>query len=217
MRYLTEYVEERCQKEDKARQGEEETRRRGDKEQGEASSNLSLVTSESDFALLCLDLDSFKPINDNFGHQKGDQVLRDLGRIFLSSVREGDVVARYGGDEFLIVLNGVGAEEAQRMVRRLQQEVENYDPGLVHAKLGNLRLGVSIGYACFPAEGRDCTTLLSAADSRMYGDKTDRKLGVMAERSKIPERGRRRVPLSAWLPDATSASPGRHPHSASAR
>jgi len=132
-------------------------------------------------ALLCLDLDSFKPINDNFGHQKGDQVLCDLAEIFCGAVRDADIVARYGGDEFLVVLRGAGAAEAQAMSQRLCDAVLAYDPGLTHAVLGSLRLGVSIGHGCFPADGRDCTALLAAADARMYREKTQRKLGALAE------------------------------------
>ena len=152
VRYLTQYVEDRC----KPAHGAPEP-----------------------FALLCLDLDSFKPINDNFGHQKGDQVLRDLAAIFLDAVRESDIVARYGGDEFLVVLHGAGAEEAGALARRLQQAVEAYDPGLVHERLGALHLGVSIGYGCFPQDGQDCAALVSAADTQMYREKTDRKLGKL--------------------------------------
>ena len=136
--------------------------------------------SES-LALLCLDLDSFKPINDNFGHQKGDKVLRDLADIFRDAVRDTDIVARYGGDEFLIALRGASAAEARTMCHRLHAAVLAYDPGLNHEDLGALRLGVSIGFGCFPADGSDCTALISAADSRMYRQKIQRKLGRLAE------------------------------------
>nr|MDQ2687025.1 diguanylate cyclase [Armatimonadota bacterium] len=148
---------------------------------------------EESFALMCLDLDSFKPINDNFGHQKGDQVLRDLSDIFRSSVRDGDIVARYGGDEFLIVLQGAGALEASAMIRRLQDAVGAYDPGLVHPRLGSLRLGVSIGFGCFPDDGRDCPALMASADRRMYENKTERKLGSLTLEA-TPRRARRTGP-----------------------
>lgn len=137
------------------------------------------ATSASRFALLCLDLDSFKPINDNFGHQKGDLVLKELARLFLTLVREGDVVGRYGGDEFVIMLDGADPAEAAALAQRIQAAVEQYDPKLFHPRLGDLRLGVSVGCACFPNDGGDIAALLSAADVAMYRDKTERKLGKL--------------------------------------
>ena len=132
------------------------------------------------FALLCLDLDSFKPINDNFGHQKGDQVLRDLSALFQSALRPGDVAARYGGDEFLVYVQDGTAENAEALAARLQEAVESYEPGLFHPRLGALHLGVSVGYGCFPDDGTDFASLIAAADAHMYREKTERKLGRLA-------------------------------------
>jgi predicted signal transduction protein with EAL and GGDEF domain len=69
------------------------------------------------------------------------------------------------------------------MADRLQASVEEYDPRLIHQKLGALRLGASIGYACFPSEGRDCAALIARADSGMYTNKTERKLGALVDRT----------------------------------
>ncbi|MDX1934557.1 MAG: diguanylate cyclase, partial [Capsulimonadales bacterium] len=141
----------------------------------------NLGAQEARFALLCLDLDSFKPINDNFGHQKGDTVLQDLARIFRNIVRDADLVGRNGGDEFVVLLNEAGTAEATLMAKRIQAAVQQYDPNLIHPRLGALRLGVSIGYACYPTDGRDVPTLLSVADAGMYKNKTERKLKQLVE------------------------------------
>jgi diguanylate cyclase (GGDEF)-like protein len=143
---------------------------------------ISFACLEDDsLALLCLDLDSFKPINDNYGHQKGDQVLRELSDLFRSIVREKDILARYGGDEFLVVAKATSPTEAVALATRLQEAVERYNPGLMHSELGALRLGVSIGYACYPIDGSDYPSLLAIADTRMYSNKTERKLRHLAQ------------------------------------
>jgi diguanylate cyclase (GGDEF)-like protein len=154
VRYLTHYVEERCQ-----------------------TANLA----EESFAVLCIDLDSFKPINDNFGHQKGDEVLRELARIFQETVRRQDIVARYGGDEFLIVLEEANREVAFQIMERLEAAVAAYDPQLYHHRYGPIRIGASIGIACFPVDGQDCATLVSVADADMYRNKNERKLRRLTE------------------------------------
>jgi diguanylate cyclase (GGDEF)-like protein/putative nucleotidyltransferase with HDIG domain len=183
LRYLTQYVEDRCSRD--SRKLEKELGRLS-LDDGDANGRLERrnLRKADSFALLCLDLDSFKPINDNFGHQKGDQVLQDLSSLFRTVVREADIIARYGGDEFLIVLQGAGPAEAEELAVRLQEAVECYEPGLNHSKLGPLRLSVSIGYACYPLHAEDCASLLSAADAHMYRHKAERKLGRLAERHK---------------------------------
>ncbi len=149
------------------------------------SEDETFVPTEK-FALLCLDLDSFKPINDNFGHQKGDQVLKDLAGIIKSAVRDSDIVARYGGDEFLVYLQNAGQESALAVVEKIQTAVDEYDPELIHYRLGNLKVGVSIGFGCYPTDADSFAGLLSVADQRMYGKKNERKLLGLAERKVEP-------------------------------
>ena len=126
------------------------------------------------FAMLCLDLDSFKPINDGFGHGKGDIVLREVAKLFADVVGSQGIVVRSGGDEFVVVLDGADHAQAKNMVERLSAAIDNYDPQLHHHKLGKLRLGVSIGVACYPADGEDADALLSHADHDMYRIKRQR-------------------------------------------
>jgi diguanylate cyclase (GGDEF)-like protein/putative nucleotidyltransferase with HDIG domain len=133
------------------------------------------------FALLCLDLENFKAINDNFGYDKGDQVLCAVARLIRITIGAQDVVARYGGDEFLILLKDADEAAALSTAQLLETALSEYDAGLVHFKLGDLTLVASMGVASYPQDGTDCTALLAKADSMLHQDKTERKLQALAD------------------------------------
>ena len=115
------------------------------------------------FALLLIDLDRFKPINDIHGHATGDLALREAARRLQAAARTVDTVARLGGDEFVVLLTGVGVRnEARRVAERIIRTVTA--PLAVHG----LRLGVSVGIALCPDDGSDADQLLACADGAMY-------------------------------------------------
>lgn len=124
------------------------------------------------FALLFIDLDHFKKINDQYGHGAGDRVLMTVAQRLKESVRITDVVARYGGDEFVVLLKGVTAvDDVIAMEEKIRDVVE--EP--VHIDHGIARVGVSIGWAMFPEDGEDVDALLKIADKRMFDTKKIRK------------------------------------------
>ncbi|MEY4014536.1 MAG: hypothetical protein RLZZ290_1400 [Pseudomonadota bacterium] len=121
-------------------------------------------------ALLYLDLDQFKSINDSSGHAAGDQVLREAARRMQSLVRENDTVARMGGDEFLILLHDVGeASAALRVAEKLLMAL--CEP--VYWRGEALPLACSIGLAVFPDHATDQESLIRAADAAMYRAKAE--------------------------------------------
>lgn len=130
-------------------------------------SNLSRLATDSGerFAVCFLDLDRFKPINDQHGHDVGDQVLRCIAGRIQSSCRHGDVPARIGGDEFVVVIRGFGQIEAvgHALSRLIAQVCE---PVLVAGI--EARLGVSVGVSIFPDHGRSDVDLIDLADQAMY-------------------------------------------------
>lgn len=121
------------------------------------------------FALLFLDVDGFKAVNDRFGHGAGDQVLRELARRMADGVREGDLVARWAGDEFLIVLDGVGD---LTVARRVADQLEARLAEPIDAARG-APIGVSIGLALYPRDGDDMPSLIQQADADMYRRKRE--------------------------------------------
>ena len=123
------------------------------------------------FSVLMMDLDGFKAVNDRFGHQAGDQLLRELSVVLQSHIRSSDFVSRYAGDEFVAILQ-VGQEEVQELAQRIQRAIDRHDFGFQGAKLF---IGLSVGAASFGADGETLDELLLAADRAMYADKARRK------------------------------------------
>ena len=122
------------------------------------------------FALVFIDLDNFKPINDSFGHEEGDKVLKEVASILKKNFRERDFIIRLGGDEFIVLidLQNTHINNIEKMIESLRKKIEE--------KLGKYNLSFSYGIAIYPQDGKDLSTLLEKADIRMYEQKKKRKL-----------------------------------------
>ncbi|MES2072256.1 MAG: diguanylate cyclase [Pseudomonadota bacterium] len=128
------------------------------------------------FTLLFVDLDRFKFINDNYGHDAGDKVLVIIAARLKAAIRDSDLVARYGGDEFVLLLKEVKSSiDINTMVEKICALVE--EPIALESAI--VSVGVSIGWASFPDDGDDYVRLIKIADGRMYKRKRDRKSNQM--------------------------------------
>ena len=131
--------------------------------------------------LAMMDLDHFKEYNDTFGHQAGDELLRALGRLIRSQIREDDIACRYGGEEFLIIMPGASPEvtfERTEQMRQCVKQLHELRPGqFLHPTT------ISIGLASFPDNGPSASALIQAADAALYRAKKegrDRVVSVTA-------------------------------------
>jgi diguanylate cyclase (GGDEF)-like protein len=122
-------------------------------------------------SVLFLDLDRFKLVNDEYGHLVGSETLRRLSRVLLNCVRQVDTVARYGGDEFTILLVDTDHAAAITIAERIRRTVADYC--FETGRDGGLALTISIGVATYPEHGRDRDTLLDSSDKAMYRAKSD--------------------------------------------
>ena len=128
-------------------------------------------------AVLFLDLDDFKPINDRFGHQIGDQVLQQIARRIRSASRDTDLVARQGGDEFLVLLadlESTDAGAASSMVAEASERIARSVVEPIELKQATLSVRASIGSATFPFEAGDARSMLQFSDAQMYAQKRER-------------------------------------------
>jgi diguanylate cyclase (GGDEF)-like protein/PAS domain S-box-containing protein len=122
---------------------------------------------ETPFSIILFDIDNFKDLNDTYGHQAGDEVLRAVAEIMVKTSRAPDTVARYGGEEFIAVLPNATNEEAYNLALRIKDAIERAQ------FLGDeaVKISVSGGVASFPDDANDAKSLLYAADMAMYSAK----------------------------------------------
>jgi diguanylate cyclase (GGDEF)-like protein len=121
-------------------------------------------------AVLMLDLDGFKAVNDRHGHAAGDEALREVARRLRRCVRERDLVARLGGDEFVLVLADFGADAVLHTVDRVRAALAQ---PIAVDRATEVSLRAAIGVAGYPADGQTGAELLSVADRGMYAAKAD--------------------------------------------
>jgi len=117
------------------------------------------------FSIVMADLDKFKEINDIYGHTTGDQVLKTIGKFLQKNMRDVDIIARYGGDEFVMILPETDKDEAYSFAERLREKISQM-------KLENLpKLTISLGIASYPVDEKDIEGLIKKADAAMYSAK----------------------------------------------
>lgn len=127
--------------------------------------------ANSELCVIVCDVDGFKQINDRFGHLEGNRVLQSIAQGMREKCREYDYVARMGGDEFVLILPDLPREIAPAKIDDIRQMVRE-----VGQKLGDNSIGMSVGVAYYPADGRDAEDLLAQADRRMYQVKQAQKV-----------------------------------------
>jgi len=128
-------------------------------------------------AVLMMDLDHFKSVNDTHGHLMGSHVLSEVGRLIRESIRTDDVSARYGGEEFLAYLSERSADEALQAAERIRRTIEEEPITLDGATTG---VTISIGIATFPEHGKDIKSLVGRADRELYRAKESGRNRVCA-------------------------------------
>lgn len=156
----------------------------------------ALVSGSRVFAVLCIDLDNFKHVNDSLGHPSGDALLKIIARRLVTATREGDVVARFGGDEFAVLRRGVDSLGAvEELAERLIKAVA--EPCMIDGH--KVHVGASIGVALAPKDGESADDLIKNADIAMYRAKSEGKGGFRFFEAGMQSRSVRRLALESEM------------------
>lgn len=132
----------------------------------------------SPLGLILMDIDHFKKFNDTFGHDAGDHVLRNLTSVFQSKVRGEDIVCRFGGEEFIIILPDANIIVTRERAEGIRQAISSLDLVYEGKPLG--KVTISIGVAIFPDHGESGTDIILRADKALYQAKTEGRNRVVA-------------------------------------
>lgn len=148
------------------------------------------------FALLLLDLDHFKRVNDQFGHQAGDKVIQAVGQALMAGIRTSDTCCRYGGEEFALIMPGTRAPEAQLVAERLRKNIAALEiPGLPMGHQVTISVGISLGESKIEIKSQQ---VLKEADQALYTAKADGRNRCVLRGDHRPQR--RNVPRRAANP-----------------
>ena len=129
-------------------------------------------------AVLFLDLDGFKAINDKYGHQIGDNLLISVSNRLRKILRDSDIIGRLGGDEFIVLIEtGDGTLKPEQVAEKIKKSISRR----ISIDGYSVGVGVSIGIAIYPTDGESIDTLMSVSDTNMYSDKNDRKKALLAK------------------------------------
>ncbi len=154
---------------------------------------------KSKIAVVFMDLDNFKIINDTLGHDKGDELLQEISKRLLSHVREGDIVARIGGDEFVIVLEDIeGLDMISHYLQRLMDKIN--EPIYITSTL--FQTTASVGISIYPDDAQNAKELLQFADTAMYHSKGIGKNNFSFFTQELNERVKKRLEMEQCLRSA---------------
>ena len=146
---------------------------------------------KSELAIIVLDIDEFKRINDTYGHHVGDDALREVASALRETLRQYDLCVRFAGDEFIVVITDAGRDTAEAKRLELQDRISAIDIEVFPGR--RIKLATSAGASVFPHDGTTFEDLIADADRRMYRDKSARRRGIAAP-DRQPEE---------WAPAAT--------------
>lgn len=125
------------------------------------------LNNNKPLSLMIMDMDHFKQVNDNYGHDTGDEILKLLSEIIIKSIRSADLAARFGGEEFVVLMPETEAQQAKDVAERIRKTVETTDMKVSHA-VGSLKKTISIGVAFLNEMGDSGPALLKRADEVLY-------------------------------------------------